>query len=141
MNYTLFALGLKFRLTPYLVMLNYRHCSPPPGGELLAFLPSPPQKKMLNSFTISDPVVFFLFSDWVLSAPQPVHRLSSGHVRTYPTRPHISHSATPPPPSSLQSSHSTSHQPTSFIHVSIRTCHSLSVGPSISPDHRFSLKG
>lgn len=31
--------------------------------------------------------------------------------------------------------------PTSFIHVSIRTCHSLSVRPCVSPGHRFSLNG
>lgn len=31
------------------------------------------------------------------------------------------------------------HPPTSFIHVSIRTCHSLSVRPFISRGHRFSL--
>lgn len=61
----------------------------------------------------------------------PVLKRYPCSLRTDSTRPHILLGHPP----------STSHPPTSFIHVSIRTCHSLSVRPFISPDHRFSLNG
>ena len=59
--------------------------------------------------------------------PNPTHALKGLIPHS-----HTSYQDSPP---------STTHPPTSFIHVSIRTCHSLSVRPFISPGHRFSLNG
>ncbi len=80
---------------------------------------------------------FYTFYTWSGFYPQPFFGLwlilkhYPCSVRTDSTRPHILPGHPP----------STTHPPTSFIHVSIRTCHSLSVRPFISPGHRFSLNG